>query len=75
MSNNLPETCAATNMDGEPILILNGQTGYYTFPAGLISTDTYNEKHGVTEKAAEVMLAASMFGWEIPAVVNYSEGE
>jgi hypothetical protein len=71
MTNNLPITCATTNLDGEQIIIKNGETGYYKVPAGLVDSDTYNEKHGATEEAIRVMFSASMFGWDIPAVTNY----
>ncbi len=71
MSNNLPETCATTNMDGKNIIIKNGRTGYFTYPEGLIDPDAYNKAYGADEKAIEVMTAASMFGWDIPAVQNY----
>jgi hypothetical protein len=66
--NNLPNNCAAYDMDGNPIFILNGEKGYYPFNGNV---EAYNEWHNVDEEAMKIMVAGSMFGWDIPAVTNY----
>lgn len=66
--NNLPNICAAYNMGGEPILIVNGEIGYYPFDGDV---EAYNKWLGVDEETMKIMIAGSMFGWDIPAVTNY----
>ena len=66
--NNLPNKCAAYDMDGNPILIENGTMGYYPFPGDV---EAMNEWLGVDEETVKIMVAGSMFGWDIPAVTNY----
>ena len=69
----LPHKCATRNMDGHAIIIEKGVTGYYLTDGNLTNKaiDRLNEYMGADEKAVEVMTAASMFGWDIPAVKNY----
>ena len=67
----LPHKCATYNMaDNRPILIVNGEMGYYPLSTGF-DVEAYNKWLGIDEKDVEIMTAASMFGWDIPAVKNY----
>lgn len=62
----LPEQCAATNsVNGEPIIIKRGVSGYYRAPINLIP-DEYNRRHNITAAQVEAMEIGSMFGWEVP---------
>ena len=73
--NKLPNKCATRNMDGEAIVIENGTEGYYMLDEMVATIDEINAANGADEKAIEVMTCASMFGWEIPAVLNYEPKE
>lgn len=68
--NALPEACATTNMDGKPIMIKKGETGYYLMDENFNPT-AYNTVFDIDEEVIEIMTCASMFGWDIPAVKNY----
>lgn len=75
--NNLPKKCATRNLDGHAIIIENGEIGYHLSLADGSFTDeaiaNFNKHMGADEKAVEIMTAASMFGWDIPAVTKYEE--
>ena len=68
----LPETCATTNLEGDPILLEKGTEGYRLLGTGF-EIDKYNELVGADEEIINIMTCASMFGWDIPAVTNYEE--
>jgi hypothetical protein len=70
----LPTTCATKNMDGKPIVIVKGETGYMLMSKGF-DIDEFNTNAEATEEDIKVMTCASMFGWDIPAVKNYEEGK
>jgi hypothetical protein len=63
-------------MDGKPIIINKGETGYVLMREGF-DIDKYNapDAAGATAEDIKVMTCASMFGWDIPAVKNYEEGK
>ena len=71
-TTNLPSSVATRNMDGDPIIIVNGDEGYYDFP---LATDDsiakYNSIVGATKEEIDLMVAGSMFGFDIPAIANY----
>ena len=77
--NNLPQRCYTTRHDGEVVLIINGQKGYFNglglvpdrleFPAP--TSDQMNESLGVSPEAEEAMVGGSMFGWGCPIVRDY----
>ena len=71
----LPESCATTNMNGTPIIIIKGRDGYLPMSKAF-DIDEYNAREDIKadEKIIEIMTCASMFGWDIPAVTNYEGG-
>jgi hypothetical protein len=79
--NNLPQRCYTTRHDGEVVLIINGQNGYFNglglvpdrleFPAP--TSDQMNESLGVSPEAEEAMVGGSMFGWETPLVQDFGK--
>lgn len=61
---------------GVPIVVHHGETGYYPLTDGAVSDallDRLNESEGNTDKDVEIAVAASMFGWDVPAVADISE--
>ena len=70
----LPSYCATTNLDGDPIIIKKGETGYSPM-TGASDDDIaeFNKQAGADEEAIAIMIAASMFGWDVPAVTKYEE--
>lgn len=69
--NSLPDSCITKNMDGDTIMIKNGEVGYYKLPAGLVDPHDFNRRRGADERVISIMTSASMFGWDIPVVKNY----
>ena len=71
-TDKLPSSVATRNMDGKPIIIVNGAEGYYDFPDATDDTIAkYNAIVGATEAEIDLMVAGSMFGFDIPAIANY----
>jgi hypothetical protein len=70
--NKLPDSCATTDMNGKPIVIIKGRSGYLPMSAGF-DIDEYNARDGIRadEEVIRIMTCASMFGWDIPAVTDY----
>jgi len=71
----LPAKCATRNLDGHAIIIEKGEMGYYLTDGNLTdkAIGNFNEHMGADEEAVKIMTAASMFGWDIPAVTKYEE--
>ena len=69
-TDKLPSSVATRNMDGKPIIIVNGEEGYHlageSFPI-----DKYNAIIGATKAEIDLMVAGSMFGFDIAAIANY----
>ena len=71
---NLPSSVATTNLDGKPIIIVNGESGYY-LAGELFPIDKYNAITKATKEEIDLMVAGSMFGFDIPAILNYEPKE
>ena len=72
--NKLPNSCATTNLEDEVVIIKNGIEGYFKMGHD-IDLEGYNEMMGADYEAVKVMIAGSMFGWDINAVLNYEPKE
>ena len=70
----LPITCATTNMDGKPILITKGESGYMLMDK-LFDPDAFNRVFDIDDEVINLMIAGSMFGWDIAAITNYEATE
>ena len=73
--NNLPQRCYTTRHDGELVLIINGQKGYFTAPyfgeGTQPTSESLNLMLDVSAKEEEAMVGGSMFGWNTPLVQDY----
>jgi len=70
---------AAHPTDGRTIIVKAYETGFYECGPGYREQNpmVLNKHYGFTDdpETVEVMLMASMFGWEIPAVKKWRMGE
>jgi hypothetical protein len=70
----LPEKCATFNMDGKPIMIERGESGYMLMTKDF-DPDAFNKALDITEEEVNLMIVGSMFGWDVIAITKYEEGE
>ena len=74
INNDLPEICYTNSLaDPEQVVaVQQGKSGYYPLETRY-TAEHLNGALNIDPKAVDVMVAGSMFGWEIPAVTNYKK--